>query len=379
MNPNKTKALILLLSITGVSGFAIAANNKPTNNHAHGTAAVSVSDKTAKKISTAIGEEAEDFVVTKQEEAEAPAGFKGIEYTVETNGGKKYKCEILEPSKAGRMLSFGMNTGGDAMCTEFASTGKGQGRRNASQAAGRTPTAQPSGGAAVNTEAASPAAVSSKTAKKISTAIGEEVEDFVVTKQEEVEAPAGFKGIEYTVETNGGKKYKCEILEPSKAGRALSFGMNTGGDAMCTEFASTGKGQGRRNASQAAGRTPTTQPSGGAAANTEAASPAAVSSKTAKKISTAIGEEVEDFVVTKQEEVEAPAGFKGIEYTVETNGGKKYKCEILEPSKAGRALSFGMNTGGDAMCTDFTKGSKGKGKANQASCNALLRAAGKCT
>jgi hypothetical protein len=132
MNPNKTMTFLLLLSTTGISGFAISADNKPTNNHgtAAEPAAVSVSGKTAKKISTAIGEEVEDFVVTKQEEIEAPTGFKGIEYTVETNGGKKFKCEVLEPSKAGRIMSYGMSTGGDAMCTDFTKGSKGKGKAN---------------------------------------------------------------------------------------------------------------------------------------------------------------------------------------------------------------------------------------------------------
>ena len=109
------------------------------------------------------------------------------------------------------------------------------------------------------------------------------------------------------------------------------------------------------------------------------AASAAVSDKVAKKISQAIGEEIEDFVVTAQQEIEAPVGYKGTEYTVATGGGKKFKCEILEPSKAGKIITWGMGSGGDAMCTDFTKGSKNRGKTNSASCNALLRAAGKCS
>ena len=113
--------------------------------------------------------------------------------------------------------------------------------------------------------------------------------------------------------------------------------------------------------------------------DTAEASAAAVSEKAAKKISKAIGEEVEDFVVTGQEEVEAPTGYNGIQYTVNTSSGKKFKCEILEPSKLGKIATWGMGSGADAMCTDFTKGSQDKGKTNQASCNALLRAAGKCS
>ena len=54
-----------------------------------------MSDKTAKKISQAIGEEIEDFVVTAQQEIEVPVGYKRTEYTAATGGGKKFKCEIL--------------------------------------------------------------------------------------------------------------------------------------------------------------------------------------------------------------------------------------------------------------------------------------------
>lgn len=102
------------------------------------------------------------------------------------------------------------------------------------------------------------------------------------------------------------------------------------------------------------------------------------SGKSAKKISMSIGEEVGDFTITNQQRIEAPAGYDGTQYTVRTKAGKAYKCEILEPSGFGKAISWGMASGASAMCTDFTKGSKDKGKTNKASCNALLQAAGKC-
>lgn len=99
---------------------------------------------------------------------------------------------------------------------------------------------------------------------------------------------------------------------------------------------------------------------------------------TLKKISRSIGEEVGDFRITKQESTEAPTGYNGMEYTVKTNSGKTYKCEILENSTVGKIFTWGMGSGSDAMCTDFTKGSKDRGKTNKANCNDLLRAAGKC-
>lgn len=100
--------------------------------------------------------------------------------------------------------------------------------------------------------------------------------------------------------------------------------------------------------------------------------------RAAKKISMAISEEVGEFTITGQQSIEAPTGYNGIQYTVKTKGGKTYKCEILEPSGFGKAMTWGMAGGAGAMCTDFTKGSKDKGKANKAGCNDLLRATGKC-
>jgi hypothetical protein len=92
----------------------------------------------------------------------------------------------------------------------------------------------------------------------------------------------------------------------------------------------------------------------------------------------AIGREVGKFAVTHRQEVEAPAGYVGTRYTVKTQAGETYKCEILEPSGLGKFATWGMASGADAMCTNFTEGSKDRGKTNKASCNELLRAANKC-
>jgi hypothetical protein len=113
-------------------------------------------------------------------------------------------------------------------------------------------------------------------------------------------------------------------------------------------------------------------------ANPKASASREDTGKAEKKISMAIGEEVGGFSITDQQKVDAPAGFEGTQYSVKTKAGKTFKCEIMEPSGFGKAISFGMSSGAGAMCTDFTKGSKEQGKTNQASCNALLKAAGKC-
>lgn len=122
-----------------------------------------------------------------------------------------------------------------------------------------------------------------------------------------------------------------------------------------------------------AGNTTTSTP-----AQTSAAATAEDSGKAEKKISMAIGREVGKFAVTGRQEVEAPAGYVGTQYTVKTPGGETYKCEILEPSGLGKFATWGMASGAAAMCTNFTEGSKDRGKTNKASCNELLRAANKC-
>ena len=92
----------------------------------------------------------------------------------------------------------------------------------------------------------------------------------------------------------------------------------------------------------------------------------------------AIGREVGNFKITNSQATEAPTGYNGTQYTVKTDDGATFKCEILEPSGLGQVASWGMASGADAMCTDFTRGSSDIGKTNNANCNALLRAAGKC-
>lgn len=92
----------------------------------------------------------------------------------------------------------------------------------------------------------------------------------------------------------------------------------------------------------------------------------------------AIGREIGNFKITNSQATEAPAGYNGMQYTVKTDDGATFKCEILEPSGFGKVATWGMASGADAMCTDFTKGSIDIGKTNSANCNALLRAAGKC-
>ena len=115
-----------------------------------------------------------------------------------------------------------------------------------------------------------------------------------------------------------------------------------------------------------------------ASANSEKATASEDKSKAMQKISKAIGIEPNAFSITNQQATEAPTGYNGTEYTVKTQNGKIYKCDILEPSGLGKVMTWGMASGASAMCTDFTPGSKDRGKTNKASCNDLLKAAGKC-
>lgn len=102
------------------------------------------------------------------------------------------------------------------------------------------------------------------------------------------------------------------------------------------------------------------------------------SSKAQQKISMAIGQEIDQFKIASQVKIDAPAGYDGTQYSVKTSTGKTYKCDILEASGFGKVITFGTSTGAGAMCTDFTKGSADAGTTNKASCNALLKAAGRC-
>jgi hypothetical protein len=119
--------------------------------------------------------------------------------------------------------------------------------------------------------------------------------------------------------------------------------------------------------------------SAGCASNASNSSSANVdTSKAEQKISMAIGQEVGQFSITGQQKIDAPMGQNGAQYAVQTKAGKSYKCDIYEPSGFGNVVMWGGAVGSSAMCTDFTKGSADAGKTNAASCNALLKAAGRC-
>ena len=92
----------------------------------------------------------------------------------------------------------------------------------------------------------------------------------------------------------------------------------------------------------------------------------------------AIGREISKFKITNSQATEAPTGYNGMQYTVKTDDGATFKCDIFEPTGFVKVMTFGGGAGVSALCTDFSKGSSNTGKTNNAGCNALLRAAGKC-
>lgn len=69
------------------------------------------------KIGFAIGRETGSFSIIDQRAAEAPGGYNRTDYAVSTTEGTKYNCYILEPSGFGKVMSFGMTSGTDAVCS----------------------------------------------------------------------------------------------------------------------------------------------------------------------------------------------------------------------------------------------------------------------
>ncbi len=76
--------------------------------------------KAEKKIAIALGQEPGSITITSQSEGEAPGGSVRTDYVVSTSKGSKYACYIMEPSGFGKVMSWGMLSGSDAVCNEMA-------------------------------------------------------------------------------------------------------------------------------------------------------------------------------------------------------------------------------------------------------------------
>lgn len=105
-----------------LTGCATNSSNAASNSN---------SSTAQKKISMAIGQEISDFTITSQSSVDAPAGYDGTQYSVKTAAGKTYKCEILEASGFGKVITFGTASGASAMCTDFTKGSAEAGKTNA--------------------------------------------------------------------------------------------------------------------------------------------------------------------------------------------------------------------------------------------------------
>lgn len=92
-----------------------------------------------------------------------------------------------------------------------------------------------------------------------------------------------------------------------------------------------------------------------------------------QRTSLAIGREVGSFTISDRSE---ESGGR-INYTVKTKDGAVYKCYLYSPTGFQRAMTLGMTPNSDALCTRFgTSGAPAP--APSGTCNALLKAAGRC-
>lgn len=92
-----------------------------------------------------------------------------------------------------------------------------------------------------------------------------------------------------------------------------------------------------------------------------------------QRTSMAIGREVGSFTITDRSE---ESGGR-VNYVARTKDGAVYKCYLYSPTGFQRAMTLGMTPNSDALCTRFgTSGAPAP--APSGSCNALLKAAGRC-
>jgi len=89
----------------------------------------------------------------------------------------------------------------------------------------------------------------------------------------------------------------------------------------------------------------------------------------------ATGRPVGSFTITDQVE----AGGGRIEFNVKAKDGAHFQCYMYSATAFQKAMSFGQTPHSDAICTQMGKsGGSSTSTAPAPSCNALLKAAGKC-
>lgn len=98
--------------------------------------------------------------------------------------------------------------------------------------------------------------------------------------------------------------------------------------------------------------------------------------KIEQRTALAIGREVGSFSIgAKSEE----SGGR-VNYTATTKDGQVYQCYVYGATGLAKATSFGMVPDSDAICTAMNRGAAKPAPATaQTPCNALLKAAGKCS
>ncbi|MGQ2979319.1 MAG: hypothetical protein ACT6Q9_06445 [Polaromonas sp.] len=95
-----------------------------------------------------------------------------------------------------------------------------------------------------------------------------------------------------------------------------------------------------------------------------------------QRTSAAIGRQVGTFTIAKTGE---ETGGR-INYTARTKDGVTYQCYMYSATGFQKAMSFGQTPHSDAICTAMGRGGPAPGADSKpaASCNALLKAAGRC-
>lgn len=88
----------------------------------------------------------------------------------------------------------------------------------------------------------------------------------------------------------------------------------------------------------------------------------------------ATGHPVGSFSIT--DKVEAGGG--RIEFNVKARDGANFQCYMYSATAFQKAMSFGQTPHSDAICTQMGKNGAASASPAAASCNALLKAAGKC-
>lgn len=91
-----------------------------------------------------------------------------------------------------------------------------------------------------------------------------------------------------------------------------------------------------------------------------------------QRTASAVGRPVGSFTISDRSE---ESGGR-INYTVKTREGATYRCYLYSPTTFVKVMTFGQTPNSDAICSAMGRG--GAGAAPAPTCNALLKAAGKC-